>query len=162
MRDCNLSTLLPVIAMVTGASQQEEDERNIALVENYFRKNYCGVASGSRSESNDSGYNSEDEQSKNALIEKEFELKLSIVMQCEILARHSESSLTRKEMLEIVDNNLPEESVPVRNIVIENMDKLTCRSINRFQFKALIADLIEHLDMKCKYSGDEHSFELDF
>ena len=61
-------------------------------------------------------------------------------MQCEILFRHSEASLTKKDMLEIVDNNLLGESVSVRNVVIENMDKLTCRSINRCQFKALLAD----------------------
>ena len=76
VRDCNLSTLLPVIVMVTDASQQEEDERNIALVENCFRKDDCDVASGSKSESDGSGYNSEDEQSNNAITEKEFELKL--------------------------------------------------------------------------------------
>jgi hypothetical protein len=154
----SLSSFLPVIVMVTQPEQQEADQDDIEDIIRDTKHGHAFRNKRIRTESEDSGFDTDEDISTNYVSEKEFDIALDIVMGCEFISSNPKQHLTKDEMVAIMNKDLSEDGDDVSNlkdIILDNVDKLLKRKPNKKQFSAFLVDVQSIF----KVSRDIHNIE---
>eukprot|EP00092_Neocalanus_flemingeri_P019661 GFUD01021295.1.p1 GENE.GFUD01021295.1~~GFUD01021295.1.p1 ORF type:complete len:278 (+),score=61.79 GFUD01021295.1:37-834(+) len=139
----NISPKLPVIIMITQPLQQKVDNVLIEEMEMIRSKKFPETKDDKwfRTESEDAGYDSEEDMPTNFVTEKEFSVALDVVMKCENLFDQHKTPLTQEEMVAYINTKLDDLKSNVKDMILGEIDLLLKRRPNKKQISAFLVDI---------------------
>ena len=145
--------------MVTHPEQQEADQDDIEEIIRESKHDPADRNKIIRTESEDSGFDINEDILTNYVSEKEFDIALDIVMGCEFLSSNPKKHLTKDEMVAIVNQVLSEDEddeTNLKDIILDNVEKLLKIKPNKQQFCAFLVDIQSIF----KVPRDMHNIEI--
>eukprot|EP00092_Neocalanus_flemingeri_P041726 GFUD01045447.1.p1 GENE.GFUD01045447.1~~GFUD01045447.1.p1 ORF type:complete len:321 (+),score=73.00 GFUD01045447.1:126-965(+) len=146
----NISPKLPVIIMITKPFQQKVDKVIIEEMEMIRRNNITENKDDKvrdnqlRTETENSGYDSDEDMPTNFVTEKEFSVALDVKMTCKNLLDKNKKPLTKDKMISYINTELNEEDDVESNLrdqILEKIDSIFKRIPNKKQISAFLVDI---------------------